>query len=114
VTLKSVSIVSTMCIRGFVHHIFGEENLTHRWTKFGTSSSKSKPAMYDTNEHVHVCVSGSKLDQHKVFMTEFHVGESCYIIWAEFLLKPGIPASVLVAVTVQLRRTPRYTYLGLE
>jgi len=39
---------------------------------------KTRPSMYDTNEHVHVCVPGSKLLQHKVFMAEFRVGEACY------------------------------------
>ena len=34
--------------------------------------------MYDTNEHAQVYVPGSKLVQHKVFMTECRVGESCY------------------------------------
>jgi hypothetical protein len=34
--------------------------------------------MYDTNEHVHVCVPGSQLVQHKVFLDEFRVGEACY------------------------------------
>ena len=24
------------CVRGFLHHIFGEENVTHCWTKFKT------------------------------------------------------------------------------
>ena len=40
------------CIQGFVHHIIGEENVTYCWTKFGTSSSKFRPSIYDTNEHV--------------------------------------------------------------
>jgi hypothetical protein len=34
--------------------------------------------MYDTNEHVHVCVPVLKLVQHKVLLVEFRVGEACY------------------------------------
>jgi hypothetical protein len=33
--------------------------------------------MYDTNEHLHVCVPWSKLVQHKVVLAEFRVGEDC-------------------------------------
>ena len=66
------------CMRRSVHHIFWEENVIHCWAKFGTSSSKFRPSMYDTNQHVHACVCGSKLIQHKVFMTEFRVCEACY------------------------------------
>ena len=40
------------CIRGFVHHIFGEESVTHSWIKFGAFSSNSSPSMYDTSEHL--------------------------------------------------------------
>ena len=33
--------------------------------------------MYDTNEHMHACVPGSKLVQHNVFLAEFRLGEDC-------------------------------------
>jgi hypothetical protein len=34
--------------------------------------------MNDTKKQVHVCVAGSKLVQHKIFLVEFRVGEVCY------------------------------------
>ena len=71
--------------------------MTHRGTKFGASSSKFRLPMYDTNKHVHVCVAGSKLDQHKVILVEFRVGEACYGL--KILRKPWIPAAVMVVVT---------------
>ena len=40
---QELNALYDVCIRGFDHHISGEENVTHRWTKFGASSSKSRP-----------------------------------------------------------------------
>ena len=68
--------------------------------------------MYDTNEHVHVCVSGSKLVQYKVFLAKFCVGEACCGLYKwKFSVSLGYqPAAVVVAVTVLLRRWNKRIY----
>jgi len=53
-----------------------KKNVIHCWTKFGASSSKSRPSMHDTNEHVHVCVHWLKLVQFNVLLADVRVGEA--------------------------------------